>query len=96
MIDPFISHLDDLKERRDLSDAELADIVGLPNRQYLSKIRRGEKDIPTEVKLQVWNPVSYTHLRAHETVLDLVCRLLLEKKKKNQQNKKQKKKKTEL
>ncbi|WDT36878.1 hypothetical protein PVA38_11985 [Streptococcus pneumoniae D39] len=26
--------------------------------------------------------VSYTHLRAHETVLDLVCRLLLEKNKK--------------
>ena len=30
--------------------------------------------------------VSYTHLRAHETVLDLVCRLLLEKK--NKQNRK--------
>ena len=29
------------------------------------------------------SPVSYTHLRAHETVLDLVCRLLLEKKKNN-------------
>ena len=29
-----------------------------------------------------YTPVSYTHLRAHETVLDLVCRLLLEKKKK--------------
>ena len=29
-------------------------------------------------------PVSYTHLRAHETVLDLVCRLLLEKKKQRQ------------
>src|SRR5665811_1329380 len=28
------------------------------------------------------DPLSYTHLRAHETVLDLVCRLLLEKKKK--------------
>ena len=27
----------------------------------------------------VSEPVSYTHLRAHETVLDLVCRLLLEK-----------------
>ena len=27
--------------------------------------------------------VSYTHLRAHETVLDLVCRLLLEKKKRS-------------
>jgi len=26
------------------------------------------------------NTVSYTHLRAHETVLDLVCRLLLAKK----------------
>ena len=29
----------------------------------------------------IGGPVSYTHLRAHETVLDLVCRLLLEKKK---------------
>ena len=26
-------------------------------------------------------PVSYTHLRAHETKANLVCRLLLEKKK---------------
>ena len=30
---------------------------------------------------EILDPVSYTHLRAHETVLDLVCRLLLEKKK---------------
>ena len=29
------------------------------------------------------NPVSYTHLRAHDTVLDIVCRLLLEQKKPN-------------
>ena len=36
--------------------------------------------------------VSYTHLRAHETVLDLVCRLLLEKKK----NMKKKKDKTKV
>ena len=28
-----------------------------------------------------YNPVSYTHLRAHETDSYLVCRLLLEKKK---------------
>ena len=28
-------------------------------------------------------PVSYTHLRAHETVLDLVCRILLEKTKRS-------------
>ena len=33
-----------------------------------------------EEKLKVM-PVSYTHLRAHETVLDVVCRLLLETKK---------------
>ena len=34
----------------------------------------------TESTEKVVRPVSYTHLRAHETVLDLVCRLLLEKK----------------
>ena len=34
-----------------------------------------------ELYFQLYTPVSYTHLRAHETVLDLVCRLLLEKKK---------------
>ena len=32
------------------------------------------------------DPVSYTHLRAHETVLDIVCRLLLEKKKNHPDN----------
>ena len=31
-------------------------------------------------------PVSYTHLRAHETVLDHVCRLLLAKKKTRDHN----------
>ena len=35
--------------------------------------------IPFNAALMV-ETVSYTHLRAHETVLDLVCRLLLEKK----------------
>ena len=34
-----------------------------------------------ESKSLVAVAVSYTHLRAHETVLDLVCRLLLENKK---------------
>src|SRR5664280_3543424 len=34
----------------------------------------------------VHTPVSYTHLRAHETVLELVCRLLLEKKNTNNTN----------
>src|SRR5665213_280995 len=38
-------------------------------------VRRGSGRAP--------RPVSYTHLRAHETGRNLVCRLLLEKKKKN-------------
>ena len=33
-------------------------------------------------KMQNFTSVSYTHLRAHETKANLVCRLLLEKKKK--------------
>ena len=37
----------------------------------------------TEEEGRNLDAVSYTHLRAHETVLDLVCRLLLEKKKNN-------------
>ena len=53
-------------------DAVVLDIM-LPGRDGLSLLRklRGEHN-PV--------PVSYTHLRAHETRHDLVCRLLLEKK----------------
>ena len=39
--------------------------------------------IAERAAVAVYFPVSYTHLRAHETVLDLVCRLLLEKKNKH-------------
>ena len=43
---------------------------------YLSmRIKKSFAEVMTKSKA-----VSYTHLRAHETVLDLVCRLLLEKK----------------
>src|SRR5450759_5423280 len=42
----------------------------------LSQRRLGGDPVP------VAEPVSYTHLRAHETRHDLVCRLLLEKKNK--------------
>ena len=38
----------------------------------------GEKKFVYDVWGDSVNPVSYTHLRAHETVLCLVCRLLLE------------------
>src|SRR5450756_2956854 len=40
--------------------------------------------------------VSYTHLRAHETRHDLVCRLLLEKKKKQKNNENSKEQKRTL
>ena len=40
-----------------------------------------EMVLPAPLDAEFPDPVSYTHLRAHETVLDLVCRLLLEKNK---------------
>ena len=53
---------------------------------YLFEVKKpSESKVPWDYfKLKATipaEPVSYTHLRAHETVLDLVCRLLLEKKK---------------
>src|SRR5450756_1409436 len=46
------------------------------------RVERGERVIVTTLtKRMAEDPVSYTHLRAHETRHDLVCRLLLEKKK---------------
>ena len=51
----------------------------------IKKMDEIEKDLVTKKlnpeTLKRHKAVSYTHLRAHETVLDLVCRLLLEKKK---------------
>src|SRR5450756_127777 len=61
---------------RDLAHDELprARGVGAEARQQRPCVSDGGPD----------EPVSYTHLRAHETRHDLVCRLLLEKKKKKQ------------
>ena len=56
---------------------------------YFRSFRERLEQMASEIS----GTVSYTHLRAHETVLDLVCRLLLEKKKKNKKIKKKKKKK---
>src|SRR5665811_1655702 len=39
--------------------------------------RPAEPEHGDDGERQLQAPVSYTHLRAHETVLDLVCRLLL-------------------
>src|SRR5664279_5852702 len=48
----------------------------------LAQLKTNPSDFDTVVK-----PVSYTHLRAHETDSYLVCRLLLEKKKNTQNTK---------
>ena len=50
--------------------------LSLKHRELLSQ----RYDIGREAPVQSL-PVSYTHLRAHETGRNLVCRLLLEKKK---------------
>src|SRR5664280_2821691 len=44
----------------------------MPRRQQCEDIFNGYRDLDDAAGV----PVSYTHLRAHETVLDLVCRLL--------------------
>ena len=68
-------------------------MILLPKGEYIiSKSLRLISSEREKYILDYVKPVSYTHLRAHETVLDLVCRLLLEKKqKKNEKNKEKKK-----
>ena len=46
----------------------------------LNALLNEDKAIVSDIHGTTRDAVSYTHLRAHETVLDLVCRLLLEKK----------------
>ena len=49
---------------------------------FLAALEQGAVNVEEHAFLEFGvEAVSYTHLRAHETVLDLVCRLLLEKKK---------------
>ena len=56
----------------------MADKAGLERR--LDDVAQGMMHDPVAEGRRADEAVSYTHLRAHETVLDLVCRLLLEKK----------------
>eukprot|EP00826_Nyctotherus_ovalis_P032593 TRINITY_DN26260_c0_g1_i2.p4 TRINITY_DN26260_c0_g1~~TRINITY_DN26260_c0_g1_i2.p4 ORF type:complete len:114 (+),score=23.40 TRINITY_DN26260_c0_g1_i2:92-433(+) len=50
---------------------------------WRSRVTRKSAAVDFKIWDTVGQAVSYTHLRAHETSLHLVCRLLLEKKKKN-------------
>ena len=79
------AHLDDMvedfKTRLSRSGWEFKDYLnlqGMTEESLREDFRENaEKQLRRQLALR---PVSYTHLRAHETVLDLVCRLLLEKK----------------
>ena len=62
-----------IPDPRDISI--LCESVNLPGRQITTIDYTAEKQ---SIKIP---SVSYTHLRAHETKANLVCRLLLEKKK---------------
>mgnify|MGYP003380642717 CR=1 FL=1 len=65
------------------SEIDLEVAVGVHVDDDLGKHEGGSAhlDVAHDVGQDELDAVSYTHLRAHETVLDLVCRLLLEKKK---------------
>ena len=68
---------------RDVNDQYAARLAGQPE-EFEGREVLGTLPVKMKVAqpaLIARRPVSYTHLRAHETVLDLVCRLLLEKKK---------------
>ena len=64
-----------------LDSADIIYLIGFPTNltsdDFLTRLVNKFENKNTPFFLM---PVSYTHLRAHETVLDLVCRLLLEKK----------------
>mgnify|MGYP003381576201 CR=1 FL=1 len=65
----------DVYKRQDL---QLLDWLQLKIFPYENAHNKNSLKLSAQIGI---NAVSYTHLRAHETVLDLVCRLLLEKKK---------------
>ena len=54
--------------------------IGVCSKCYGRDLARGHLVHRGEAVGIVAAPVSYTHLRAHETLMNLVCRLLLEKK----------------
>ena len=81
----------DVYKRQELetSEAELREQLASAKSKLLAARLKRVPPLLDDKVVCAWNglmTVSYTHLRAHETVLDLVCRLLLEKKKKKNQN----------
>src|SRR5450756_1425478 len=67
--------------RRDLVRSSAHELIDQPDYLRLTIRRRAAflDEVRRAVPRGLVMPVSYTHLRAHETRHDLVCRLLLEK-----------------
>ena len=75
-------------EQRERDNTVERQLYAQPDEQIVFHIGRlvHEKGASVLIEAIPFVPVSYTHLRAHETVLDLVCRLLLEKKQRHGQS----------
>ena len=75
------------KAEEEAAEIEAYDAEGNPilkkKKKRKSKKKKTQKPEEVNIVKELLSPVSYTHLRAHETDSYLVCRLLLEKKKKN-------------
>src|SRR5450756_933907 len=78
----WVVHIDGLRERHDESVSKEGVFDKAVEAIKMAKAA-GFKVNTNTTFFNTDTPVSYTHLRAHETRHDLVCRLLLEKKQKN-------------
>ena len=80
----------ELSPRHDLDQADTEKAIdklnnfvnSFPESDQFDEVNGMIKELNTKIEkkqFEIAKPVSYTHLRAHETREDLVCRLLLEK-----------------
>ena len=90
---PPRSTLDRSSAASDVYKRQVLAIAAPPDEQWVVVGYRTTAGRLEELRIDWMVSVSYTHLRAHETVLDLVCRLLLEKKKQKKTKKEKKEKK---
>src|SRR5665811_2459026 len=79
LLDPFV-HMDQMGEV-EYAPGEAKGTAWHPHRGFETVTYMIDGTFQHRDSIGGGGSVSYTHLRAHETVLDLVCRLLLEKKK---------------
>src|SRR5665811_1214964 len=79
---PLYADAGDIAEGKRLADSSCAGCHGANGISASPGVPNlaGQRPAYLYLELRAYQSLSYTHLRAHETVLDLVCRLLLEKK----------------